>query len=164
MSSLKALPWWLLAALILALVLTGLWMSRVTIDLSWLSVTLAVVVVAWVLYRISLHFFTPQHSYVIETSVHITDPLIPYMGRRTFHADIRVRDSSKGKRDTVSRKTIKVAFRGKNAEQFRSECMALLSQALEEQQAMVKKKDPQAVVVVQDTPQELINALPAIEA
>lgn len=159
----KSLPWLLLGIILIALAVVGLSMSRITFDLTWLFIALAVVVVSWVVYRTTQQVFAPARAYLIETSVNITDPLIPLVGRHTFHATIVVRDTKKGLEDVVSRKTIKLAFRGTNAAKFRMECMALLSRTLAEQQAAVKKMDPDAEIIVQETPEQSMSSLPAIE-
>lgn len=156
--------WLFLAFLALFLVVGGLWMNHVTIDFKWLAATVAIIVVAALLFRWTNHLTTPARVFIIETAVSLKDPLIPYVGRHTFHAVIRVKETRKGQEDVVNQKTIRLAFRGKSAEQFRHECMDLLARALEEQRAAVKAMDPQAVVVVQATPQELIRRLPTIEA
>lgn len=163
MSFLKALPWWILAALVLALVVAGLSMSRITFDLTWVFVALAVIVIGWLIYRVTQHVFAPKRAYLIETNVHITDPLIPFVGRHTFHADLVVRDTQKGTSDVVNRKTLKLAFRGKNAAEFRSECMKLLTQALEEQRSSLRQQDPTAEIIVEQSPRELMARLPVIE-
>lgn len=163
MSFFKALPWWILAALVVALIVAGLSLSRITLDLTWVFVALAVIMVGWLVYRVTQHVFAPKRAYLIEASVHITDPLIPFVGRHTFHADLTVRDTRKGMSDVVSRKTIKVAFRGKNAAEFRSECMTLLTQAMEEQRANLHQQDPQAEIIIQHSPRELMASLPVIE-
>ena len=163
-SRFKSLPWLLLGIIVVGLVFVGLSMSRITIDLTWLFVALAVIMVGWLVYRVTQHAFAPKRAYLLETNVHITDPLIPFVGRHTFHADLVVRDTQKGTSDIVSRKTIKLAFRGKNAAEFRSECMILLTQAMEEQRNSLRQQDPTADIVVQRSPRELMAQLPVIEA
>ena len=159
----KSLPWLLLGLVVIGVVFVGLSMSRITFDLTWVLIALAVIMVGWLVYRVTQHVFAPKHAYLLETNVHITDPLIPFVGRHTFHADIVVRDTRKGTSDIVSRKTIKLAFRGKSAAEFRSECMTLLTQAMEEQRSSLRQQDPEAEIIVQQTPRELMARLPVIE-
>lgn len=159
----KFLPWLLLGIMVIGLVVVGLSMSRITIDLTWGFIALAVILVGWLVYRLTQHVFAPKRAYLIETNVRITDPLIPFVGRHTFHADLVVRDTQKGTSDVVSRKTIKLAFRGKNAAEFRSECMVLLTQALEEQRGSLRQQDPDAEIIVEQSPRELMARLPVIE-
>ena len=160
----KSLSWLLLIIIVVGLVFVGLSMSRITIDLSWLLVALAVIMVGWLVYRVTQHAFAQKRAYLLETNVHITDPLIPFVGRHTFHANLVLRDTQKGTSDIVSRKTIKLAFRGKNAAEFRTECMKLLTQAMEEQRNSLRQQDHTADIVVQQSPRELMAQLPVIEA
>lgn len=148
----------------IGVVFVGLSMSRISIDVTWVLAALAVIMVVWLVHRLTRHAFAPKTAYLIETSVHITDPLIPFVGRHTFHADLVVRDTQKGSSDVVSRKIIKLAFRGKNAAEFRSECMILLTQAMEEQRNSLRQMDPLAEIIVEQSPRDLMARLPVIEA
>ncbi|MCF7686953.1 MAG: hypothetical protein K9M98_01915 [Cephaloticoccus sp.] len=154
--------WLILLALLLAML--AVWrFAGPELHPAWLALAIGSGLLGWALLRLVNHWIAPARSYHIETQVSFSDPIIPMLGRRKFHAEILVREINKGRDHVVNRRKLSLALRSQDSVQFRRNCLNLLARAQEEERDTVVQAHPHAEIKIVTPPAEALRQLPAID-
>lgn len=156
---------WIAAGVVLIGIVAGVApVSRMTLDLTSVIVGLAGLGMIVSLALVLFHHLAPQRVVHVESSFTVKDPMIPFLGRYSVVALITVRETHKGASHVVNQRRVELAFRAKSRAEFIARCRDSLERAIAEQASAIRRRDPQAKVVVEDPPLgQLRELLPPAE-